>query len=198
MIISSSRLSVGRLITPEFLDSRIDAINHSSLVIADTNISAKALQFLIDRCTAPLMVDAVSTTKATRVTKALRQSHTHRLNVLKLNKQEALAVTHCDTVKSAADCLTDMGIEHIYITLGCEGVYCSDGTHHQHYEAIPTLVANTTGAGDAFIAGVAHAQLCGTTFPNCALTGLKAAHATLLSSQTVNPHVGRYCTNEEN
>ena len=184
-------------ITPEFLESRIDAINKSALVIADTNISAEALRFLIDRCTAPLMVDAVSTAKATRVTMALNLSHTHQLNVLKLNRQEALAVTLCDTVESAADCLTGMGISYVYITMGSEGVYCCDGTRHEHYKAIPTLVANTTGAGDAFIAGVAHAQLCGTAFPDCALTGLRAAYATLLSPQTVNPDVGKYCRSEE-
>ena len=185
-------------ITPEFLDARIDAINNSALVIADTNLSAEALRFLIDHCTSPLRVDAVSTAKATRVTMALHQSHTHRLDVLKLNRQEALSVTHCDTVKSAVDCLTDMGVNQVYVTLGSEGVYCSDGTHHEHFKAIPSLVTNTTGAGDAFVAGVAHAQLCGTAFPDCALMGLRAAHAALLSPLTVNPDVGKYCCSEEN
>ena len=198
MIAAVADTDIIACITPEFLDARIDAINNSAHVIADTNISSEALRFLIDNCTVPLMVDAVSTTKAARVTMALHQSQTHRLNGLKLNRQEALAVTHCDTVESAADCLTGLGIAQVYVTLGSEGVYCSDGTHHEHYNAIPTLVANTTGAGDAFIAGVAHAQLCGTTFPDCAHTGLRAAHATLLSPLTVNPDVGRYCRCEEN
>ena len=63
--------------------------------------------------------------------------------------------------------------------------------------AIPAKVVNTTGAGDAFIAGVAHAQLCGVKFPDCALTGLRAAHATLLSPLTVNPDVGSRCRSEE-
>jgi pseudouridine kinase len=193
MIAAVADTDIIACITPEFLGSRIDALNNSSLVIADTNISAEALQFLIDHCSAPLMVDAVSTAKATRVIKALHQSHTHRLQVLKLNRQEALAVTHCDTVESAADNLTGMGIGQVYVTLGSDGVYCSDGNRHEHYSAFPTLVTNTTGAGDAFIAGVAHAQLCGTAFPDCAKMGLRAAYATLLSTQTVNPDVRNYC-----
>ena len=182
-------------ITPEFLDARIGTINHSALVIADTNISAEALRYLIDCCTAPFMVDAVSTTKATRVTTALQQSNARRLNVLKLNRQEALAVTHCGTVESSVDCLLGMGVGQVYVTMGSEGAYCSDGTHHCHYDAIPATVANTTGAGDAFVAGVAHAQLCGTAFPDCALTGLRAAHAALLTTQTVNPDMSRYIKN---
>ena len=179
-------------ITPEFLEARIDVVNASALVIADTNISTEALQYLIDHCTAPLMVDTVSTAKAPRVVKALQQSRTHRLHALKLNLIEAQTVTHCDTVRAAADHLTALGVQEVYITLGSDGVYCCDGTRHEHMKAVPTRVINTTGAGDAFIAGVAHAQVEGITFPDCAQTGLKAAHATLLSPQTVNPEINNY------
>ena len=179
-------------ITPEFLEARITDINRSELVIADTNISTEAVTYLIDHCTVPLMVDTVSTAKAPRVIKALQQSQVKHLHALKLNLQEAQAVTHCDTAKGAADQLTALGVEQVYITLGSNGVYCSDGEHHEHMKAIPTHVINTTGAGDAFIAGVAHAQMCQMPFPDCTLTGLKAAHATLLSLQTVNPEIKNY------
>ena len=179
-------------LTPEFLEARIDGINGSALVIADTNISTEALQYLIDHCTAPLMVDTVSTAKAPRIIKALQQSQSRHLHALKLNLQEAQAITRCETAKDAAAQLTAMGVSQVYITLGSDGVYCSDGSRHEHYNAIPSRVINTTGAGDAFIAGVAHAQMSDTPFPECAQTGLKAAHATLLSLQTVNPDINKY------
>ncbi len=179
-------------ITPEFLAARIDDINSSAIVIADTNISTDALQYLIDHCTAPLIVDTVSTAKATRIIKALQQSPTPRLYALKLNLIEAQTVTRCDTAKAAADHLSALGVQQVYITMGSDGVYCSDGSLHQQFKAIPTRVINTTGAGDAFIAGVAHAQMLETPFPECTLTGMKAAHATLLSLQTVNPGVKEY------
>ncbi len=198
MIAAVADTDIISCITPNFLGSRIDAINNSAIALADTNISTEALQYLIDNCTVPLLVDAVSTAKATRVIDALLQSNTHRLDVLKLNRQEALEVTRCDTVKSSADYLTGIGVRQVYITLGSEGVYCSDGTRHEHYKAIPAMVVNTTGAGDAFIAGVAHANLSGINFPDCAIMGLRAAHAALLSPQTVNPDVGKYCSCEEN
>ena len=179
-------------ITPAFLEQRMSDINRSALVIADTNISTDALQYLIDHCTAPLMVDTVSTAKAPRVIKALQQSQSHRLHALKLNLAEAQSVTHSSTAQEAADQLTALGVSQIFITLGSDGVYCSDGNRHEQLKAIPTRVINTTGAGDAFIAGVAHAQMCGTAFPECAQTGLKAAHAALLSLQTVNPDINQY------
>ena len=182
-------------ITPQFLEARIGDINRSALVIADTNISAEAIEYLLNHCTVPLMVDTVSTAKAPRVVKALQQSQTQHLYALKLNLQEAQAVTRCETVKEAADHLNALGVEQVYITLGGDGVYCSDGTRHEHMKAIPTRVINTTGAGDAFIAGVAHSLMQNTPFPSCVQTGLKAAHATLLSLQTVNPEILNYINN---
>ena len=179
-------------ISPEFLEKRIEAINASVAVVADTNISTEALQYLIDHCTAPLFVDTVSTSKAPRVIKALQQSQSHRLHALKLNLLEAQTVTRCDTALAAAEQLTAMGVQEVYITLGSDGVYCSDGTRHEQMKAIPTRVINTTGAGDAFIAGIVHAAIQQTPFPDCAQTGLQAAHATLLSHQTVNPDINDY------
>ena len=179
-------------ISPEFLETRIDAINASAAVVADTNISSDSLQYLIDHCTAPLFIDAVSTAKAPRVIKALQQSQSHNLHCLKLNLLEAQTATRCDTARAAAEHLAVMGVQEVYITLGSNGVYCSDGTRHEQFPAIPTRVINTTGAGDAFIAGIVHATIRQIPFPNRAQTGLRAARATLLSLQTVNPDIAEY------
>lgn len=179
-------------LTPGFVEARLQQINGSALVVADTNIPTDTLLHLIDHCSVPLMVDTVSTAKAPRIIQALQGSHRRHLHALKLNQQEALTVTRCSSVQAAASHLIDIGVEQVYITLGSEGVYCRDATRHEHYKAIPTRVINTTGAGDAFIAGVAHAQLCGTVFPECVQAGLKAAHAALLSPQTVNPDINQY------
>lgn len=176
-------------LTPAFLEARLEAINASAAVVVDTNVPVETLIYLIDHCVPPLIVDAVSTAKAARVIKALECSNSRRLPVLKLNLLEAQSVTGCETAKRAADHLTAMGVEQVFITLGAAGVYCSDGSRHEHYPATPTRVINTTGAGDAFVAGVVHSMVGGVHFPDCAHAGLKAAHVTLLSPQTVNPEL---------
>ena len=168
-------------ITPEFLESRIQVINASTAVVADTNIPMESLLYLIDHCSgAPLFVDAVSTAKAPRITTALQRSSLKRLHALKLNLKEAQAVTHCDTAIEAA------------AHLGSEGVHYSKGGRHEHFKAIPTRVINTTGAGDAFMAGIVHATINQMSFPDSVRTGLNAAHATLLSTQSVNPDISQY------
>ena len=186
MIAAVADTDIVSRITPEFLEQRIEAINASATVVADTNIPMTSLLYLIDHCTAPLFIDTVSTAKAPRVIKALQQSLSHRLHALKLNLLEAQTVTRCDNAHDAVAHLLDMGIEQVYVTLGADGVFYGDGSRQEHLPAIPTRVINTTGAGDAFFAGVVYASLAGLPIRDCALTGLKAAHATLLSLQTVN------------
>lgn len=189
MVTAVADMDIVSRINPEFLCERIDAINQSAVVIADTNIAADSLQYLLDHCTIPLMVDTVSTAKATRIAQALQQSATHHLHTLKLNRQEALAMTECDTVEAAASQLAALGVQHVYVTLGSEGVYCTNGTRHEHLAAITTQVVNTTGAGDAFIAGLAHAFMNGIDWPECGAWAQLAAHSALLTPMTVNPDI---------
>ena len=178
-------------ITPQFLEERMQDINASAAVVADTNIPEQAVQYLIDHCTPPLLIDTVSTAKAVRATAALQQSSTRRLHAVKLNLIEARAVTGAPTAQQAAQALVGMGIGQVYITLGSNGVYCSDGKRHELIPALHAEVVNATGAGDAFAAGVVHAQLQHKPLDECARTGLKAARAALLTPQAVNPQVSR-------
>ena len=111
------------------------------------------------------------------------------LHSLKLNLKEALAVTETATYAQAAQELLNMGVAHVYITLGAEGVYCRNAAEEWLFPALPGEVVNTTGAGDAFLAGVVYAYTKNIHFPKTAQYGLMAARATLMSAKAVNPEI---------
>lgn len=178
--------------TPAFLAERIDAINDSAVVVVDTNLSSEALLYLLDYCTAPLVVDAVSTAKAGRIIEALDKSEKRHLYCLKLNRQEALSVTSCETAEEAVRALAGLGVEHVYVTIGDEGVLCSNGKELCHYEAQAVEVVNTTGAGDAFVAGIVHGYLLGLPIEQVVEVGQKAAAAALMTLKTVNSDIKKY------
>ena len=178
-----------RTITPEWLSKRSGEINLSDFVVADTNISEDAIRWLMENVTAPLFIDGVSTTKAHRVINALRNSKLPYLHSLKLNLKEALAVTETATYAQAAQELLNMGVAHVYITLGAEGVYCRNAAEEWLFPALPGEVVNTTGAGDAFLAGVVYAYTKNIHFPKTAQYGLMAARAALMSPKPVNPDI---------
>ena len=186
MIAAVSDTEAIRDITPEWLAKRSGEINLSDYVVADTNISEDAIRWLMENVTAPLLIDGVSSTKAHRVINALSKSKLPYLHTLKLNLKEALAVTQTTTYADAAQKLLDMGVAHVYITLSAEGVYCRNAAQEWLFPALPGEVVNTTGAGDAFLAGVVFAHTKGIDFPQTAQYGLMAARATLMSSKAVN------------
>lgn len=178
-----------KTITPEWLSHRSGEINMSDYIVADTNISEEAIRYLMEQTTAPLLIDGVSTTKAHRVINALRKSKLPYLHTLKLNLKEALAVTECATYAEAAQVLLNLGVAHVYITLGSKGVYCRNATEEWLFPALPGDIVNTTGAGDAFLAGVVYAHGKGLDFPQTAQYGLMAARAALQSTKAVNPDI---------
>ena len=189
MIAAVADTEVIRTITPEWLEKRSGEINAADYIVADTNISEDAIRWLMENVTAPLFIDGVSTTKAHRVVNALRKAKLPYLHSLKLNLKEALAVTQTATYAEAAQNLLDLGVAHVYITLGGEGVYCRNAAEEWLFPALPGEIVNTTGAGDAFLAGVIYAHAKGIAFPQTAQYGLMAARATLMSPKAVNPNI---------
>ena len=176
-------------ITPGFIEKRTGLLNQSDCIIADTNLPENTLRYLMENSTSPLFIDAVSTTKAHRVVNALAKCKLPHLHTLKLNQKEALAVTNTNTYADAAQSLMDSGVEYLYITLGSEGVYCRHAGEEWLFPALPVEIVNTTGAGDAFLAGVVLAHLKDIPFPQTAQYGLMAARTTLLSTKAVNPDI---------
>ena len=189
MIAAVADTEAVKCITPEWLEKRAGEINKAEFVVADANIGEDALRWLMENVTAPLFVDGVSSTKAHRVINALKKMKLPYLHTLKLNLKEALAVTNTTTYAEAAQALLNLGVAHVYITLSGEGVYCRNAAEEWLFPILPGEIVNTTGAGDAFLAGVVYAYCKGIAFPQTAQYGLMAARATLMSNKAVNPEI---------
>lgn len=192
MIAAVADTEAVQAITPEWIAGKCEELNRSKLIVADTNLSEATILYLIEHLTAPLFIDGVSTTKAHRVVNALRRTKTPHLHSLKLNLLEALTVTNSTTYEEAAQRILEIGVAHVYITLGSQGVYCRNAKEEQLIPAIPGEVVNTTGAGDAFLAGIVYAYAQGVEFPQTVQYGLKAARAALMSPMAVNPDIANF------
>lgn len=151
-----SDMEINSLMNKEWIENKIDEINRADVVVADTLLDAEALAFLFDHCKAPVFIDTVSPNKAVRLNEALKMAK-RGIIALKCNEREAFALTHLSDTKASALALHFMGIEHIYITIGADGVIYSDGTDTTHAPALPAEVVNVMGSGDAFLAGIVDA-----------------------------------------
>lgn len=73
------------------------------------------------------------------------------------------AVDGPDTARAAAERLLARGVGTVVVTLGSVGALAADGTAAVHYPAFPVQAVDTTGAGDAFNAGLAVGLAAGGT-----------------------------------
>lgn len=94
------------------------------------------------------------------------------------NETEAFALTGIEvtsqaTARRAAEVFLRKGVRQVVITLGSQGVYCTDGTREEMYPCITVQAVDTTGAGDAFNGGFVTALARGwdlfqaTRYGNC-------------------------------
>ena len=164
------------------------ALLAAEALVIDLNLSDSAIRFITGHCAdRPLFVDTVSTTKASRIRPYLASVHTLFPSRI---EAEALTGFHGRKRRSVSDMaswLHDEGVDRVFITLGQDGVFYSDGTD---CGTLPPLASATTvnanGAGDAFAAGVVAAWLDKKSLRECVQFGTAAACHTLQDAATVS------------
>jgi len=131
-------------------------IKEADLLILDLNLSEKILALAIElRDGSPIMADAVSVAKTPRIASFLG-----KIDILKLNRLEAEELTginldNKERVRQAANNIVSRGVGRVFITLGMAGVCAADSSSSIFVPALPIVVKDVTGAGDAFSAGIA-------------------------------------------
>ena len=169
----------------DYVASLMPQINAGRAVVADCNVSHEVLRFLAQESAVPLYVDATSAAKSVKIKLLFGLSHQAPL-IVKVNRAEAQELTGiASDVSLMSRNLLEQGISRVYITLGGDGVYCSDGENEARLDAPKVTVVNATGAGDAFMAAVVCAELDGLPLAECARRGLEAAARTLQCAAAV-------------
>ena len=176
-------------LTTEMVETYIDSINASDAVVTDCNLSEDVLRYLAERCAVPLYVDATSAAKAMKIKAMLDVSRSAPI-IVKVNQLEAVALSGIKgDVEAMARWFVEKGVTRIYITMGARGVYCHDGSQSHVEPSQAVTVVNATGAGDAFMAAVVHAELSGATMQEVCSMGVKAAALALQSKNAVNDNI---------
>lgn len=167
--------------TPEWLAERLEVINSADVIVADANSRADSLAWLIDHCSKPLYLDAVSVAKAGRIAEALRLSVRKRVFALKCNALEYQALKG----------MGEEAVERWYVSAGAEGLRviesCGESRIHE-FPALPCIVRNVTGGGDALLAGIVHAGP-GASVEECARAGLLCARYAVESPDAVSEEI---------
>lgn len=176
-----SDMAITGLMTPDWLESRLSVINESDAVVADTNLPAETLSLLVGGCLPPLYIDAVSSAKVARLRVALASA--------RLPGAGAIAVK-CNRLEAEVLGTSGLsGVSRLYVSLGSEGVEVIEDGVVTPIQPLPvTGIVNTTGAGDALLAGIVH---CGpeAEAAEAASFGQHCARFAMLSASAVSDRI---------
>ena len=147
-------------LTVEYLDSVRDIIEKAKLIIIDAVMSREIFEYLIKEFpNKKLITDAVSIKKAEHI-KGLEKN----IYALKLNSNEASFlldedINNIEDGKNAVKIFLEKGVKEVYITFGEKGTCygTAENKKEAHYlKADKVNVVNASGAGDAFMSGIAY------------------------------------------
>jgi ribokinase len=88
-----------------------------------------------------------------------------RLNLIILGEPEACAIVKTQNVAEAVNYLSRRGVEVVGLKLGKHGCQLTMQDHQVMIPGLPVKVVDTTGAGDAFCAGMIHGMASGLSLP---------------------------------
>ncbi len=191
MALALSDMRALERITPRLLQARRTTLTEANLLVADTNLSDESLAWIATQTAVPLLIDLVSTTKAPRAQAVLGRSAV----TIRGNAIEAAALVEWDApadraeVVAVSEQVRAAGAETAIITDGAEGAYISSAEWSGWIAAPEVEIANATGAGDAFTAGVAAGFLGERSVKESAELGARLAAIALTSISTVSEHV---------
>lgn len=136
-----------------------DLLDKSDLIVMDTNLSDQVLGTLLKRYSNKTCVDAISGQKAVKLKPHLSYIHTLKMNLTEAENIAGFGEDSPEGLDALGDFFLAEGTKEIFITLGKKGVFYTAGENSILRPSVSVDVINSTGAGDAFFAGVIYAKV---------------------------------------
>ena len=190
MALAVSDMDICEHITPAYLQHHRSLLDNAQVVVLDTNLPEASIHWLCENVKAPIFADPVSTAKAVKLAPVLGRIHTLKPNRLEAALLSGVEITDRPSLEGAARALLDTGLRRVFISLGSEGVYAADHSGALLQSCLPARMVNATGAGDAFMAGLAWAYLEGNDLEHSARLAQGAAAIAVEGEETINPALG--------
>ena len=186
MSVAVNDMALCDMITPAYLESKLDKLNAMDAIILDANIPEASIDYIVQHCTPPVFADAVAAKKVSRLHKSLPRLRGLKANQIEIELLTGMTITHEHDLSSAALALHQIGVDYVLITLGSRGAFCSEGTTQVFDHPYPQRIINTTGCGDAFTAATTLAVLERRSAIEVLRLGLAAASIAATSMHAVS------------
>lgn len=191
MALALNDMAILEQLTPERLAAHAGLLRHAGAALVDCNLPEQSLAWVVAQAgTTPLFAEPVSAFKCRRLLPWLERIHTIKANRLEAQALTGAAVDSDDAVIAAARWLHRQGLRQVVLSLGERGAYWSEHTGASGWQRAPPVpVVNTTGAGDALMAGLIHGFLDGAALSEAIVFATGCAALTLTAPQANHPNL---------
>jgi len=159
-------------LTTSYLESISESLHNARLFVMDCNLSIECIQWILQfaqQNKIPCIIEPVSAPKA----KKLQQADLSFTLMISPNETELCAIADTNDLPSAIMQVHTRGLKHLWMRSGAKGstIYSRNGKTHLHAPKVATK--DSTGCGDAALAGWIHGWLIGANPEDC----LRLGHA---------------------
>ena len=213
MNLALADMDIMELMTKEHLESKAGIIEESEIVLLDANLSEGIITYILDRFgrhsdaqnghhsdahsggKGPrFFLDAVSGGKARRAASRIGSFDTLKLGRMEAAALSGISLSGCAIagdeaareLGKAADWFCDRGVRRAFITLGKEGVFTLLPGRRFFTPVRYAPPLNTSGGGDAFMAGIVYGTLEGWNEEKMVSFSMAMARITVRSKYTVS------------
>lgn len=172
-----------------FIKTKASLLLKASIILIDTNLSDDVIEYICQNYNQiPIFADGVSTQKSLKLKPILNNIDTIKLNILEAEALSGIKVTLND-YSELGYYFFSQGIKNIFITLGSNGVYYSNGLINLTKPTPKVNVVNATGAGDAFMAALLYGRFNELQMHQLLCFGIAASIIALSHEHTINPNL---------
>lgn len=180
-----------------FVDSKSEHFNQAvyTFVDADNPALLKHLVTTYGKQTR-FILDPVSAAKAANVKHLIGQFYAIKPNIHEAEILVGYGIKDDSDLVRAAKDLHAKGVAHIYISLGAEGIFYSDGIQMGKVKAKNVKAVNVTGAGDAFVAGIGYGYMNELPFLDMIKYAIAMSVIAVSHAETINPEMCADCVTQ--
>ena len=192
MQVAIADMNIMAHVTPDWLATYRHVLDKASVVIVEANLSAESIAWITDEFPdATIFADTVSSTKAPALMQSIGRLHTLKSSVVEIEAMTELCPHSDDGLNAIADHLHDQGLERLFVTRGDHGIFYSTQTDRASMPPLHSrdTVSSTSGAGDAFLAGLAYAWLENWPLEQSVRFAVAAAEITVADRATSSPRL---------
>lgn len=172
-----------------YIKSKQDIIEKSKLCIVDTNLPVETLLYVVENFNIPIFVDCVSTTKAEKIKDFIGKFHTIKPNKLEAETLSGIKINNDEDLIEVSKYFISKGVSQVFISLGKDGVFYANRETSGKIPAFKANILNATGAGDAFMAGIAYSFINDENIVESCKNGIAAATIAISSEETISKNM---------